>query len=108
MVALDDLMLKILIVSAFVSIIVEMIFADNDHRKIAWVEGAAILIAVLVVTSVTAWNDYKKEGQFLKLHAYSDAQNNLIVLRNGSEVEVNVEEIRVGDIVQIKPGMSIP
>lgn len=49
-------MLKILIVSAIVSIVIEMIF--SEHREIAWIEGAAILFAVTVVTLVTAVNDY--------------------------------------------------
>lgn len=107
-VAMNDLMLKILIVSAVISIIISMIFADDDHRPIAWVEGGAILFAVLVVTSVTAWNDYKKEEQFLKLTAYNDAQNNVECMRGGEETEINFNDLRVGDIVQIKTGMSIP
>jgi hypothetical protein len=28
---------------------------------LAWIEGAAIFIAVFVVASVGSWNDYKKE-----------------------------------------------
>ena len=106
--ALDDLMLKILLVSAIISIVVSMVFADDDERSIAWVEGAAILMAVFVVTSVTAWNDWKKEEQFLKLNAYNDAQNNVVARRQGEEVEINFNDIKVGDIVQIKAGMSIP
>lgn len=58
--AMDDLMLKILIVSALISIVISMIF---EHDKtIVWVEGAAILMAVAVVTMVTAYNDFKKES----------------------------------------------
>mmetsp|Transcript_30530 Transcript_30530/g.29999 ORF Transcript_30530/g.29999 Transcript_30530/m.29999 type:complete len:102 (-) Transcript_30530:2674-2979(-) len=101
-------MLKILIVSAFISIIISMIIAEDDERSIAWVEGGAILIAVLVVTTVTAWNDYQKEKQFLELNAYNDSQNNIIALRKGEEKEINFNEILAGDIIQIKPGMSIP
>lgn len=59
--ALNDLMLKVLIVCAIISISVEMGFADSSHLKYAWIEGTAILIAVFVVSLVTAWNDYKKE-----------------------------------------------
>jgi magnesium-transporting ATPase (P-type) len=108
LIALDDLMLKILLISAVISIIVSMIFADDDERSIAWVEGGAILGAVMVVTSVTAWNDYQKEKQFMKLTAYNDAQNNVVVRRNGEETTINFDDIKVGDIVQIKNGMSIP
>jgi hypothetical protein len=58
--ALDDLMLKILIVAAVVSMVISMIF-EEENKLIACIEGGAILVAVLVVSGVTAWNDYKKE-----------------------------------------------
>ena len=85
-----------------------MIFEDNDKRPTAWIEGGAILGAVLVVCTVTAWNDYQKERQFLKLNAYNEAQNIVVVIRNEKEMNVNISELKVGDIVQIKWGMSIP
>lgn len=106
--ALDDLMLKILIVSAIISIVVSLIFAESSERPIAWVEGGAILFAVAVVTGVTAWNDWQKEKQFMKLTEYSDSQNNVVALRDGEHVDINFDDIKVGDIVQIKTGMSIP
>jgi magnesium-transporting ATPase (P-type) len=62
--ALDDIMLKVLIVCAVFSIIVDMSFAAGDPEKLktAWIEGFAILFAVAVVSLVSAWSDYKKEG----------------------------------------------
>lgn len=105
--ALDDLMLKVLIVAAIISLVVSMIF-EEDHREIAWVEGAAILVAVFVVSFVTAWNDYKKEEQFMKLNAYNDAQNNVNVMREGKKEVINFDDIKVGDIVEIQVGMAIP
>ncbi len=65
--ALDDFMLKLLIVCAIVSISIEVAFAepqDRSHGKfihlnfIAWIEGFAILVAVFVVSFVGSWNDY--------------------------------------------------
>ena len=66
--ALDDFMLKLLIVCAFVSIVVEVGFNINNPEKLkfAWIEGTAILLAVACVSLVSAWSDYKKEGQFMK------------------------------------------
>jgi Ca2+ transporting ATPase len=84
-----------------------MIF-EKDHREIAWVEGAAILVAVFVVSFVSSYNDYAKEKQFIKLNSYNDAQNNVNVLRDGSSQVVNFDNLKVGDLVQIKVGMSIP
>ena len=66
--ALDDFMLKLLIVCAFFSIVVEIGFNIKNPEKLktAWIEGFAILVAVAVVSLVGAWSDYKKEGQFLE------------------------------------------
>ena len=105
--ALDDLMLKILIVCAFVSIVINMIF-EEDNRAVAWIEGGAILLAVAVVSGVAAWNDYIKEEQFLKLSEFSDAQNNVIIIRSGNQTFENINDLKVGDVVQITPGMHIP
>ena len=105
--ALDDLMLKIPLVAAIVSMVISMIF-EEDHRDIAWIEGFAILMAVFVVSSVTAWNDHKKEEQFLKLNEYSESKNNVMCVRNNDIIQVNFNDIKVGDLVEIKNGMAIP
>ena len=42
---------------------------------IAWIEGAAIFIAVFIVATVGSYNDYKKEEQFLKLQAIGEKDN---------------------------------
>jgi P-type Ca2+ transporter type 2B len=105
--ALDDLMLKVLIVCAFVSMTISMIF-EEENRSIAWIEGGAILLAVLIVSGVTAWNDYKKEEQFLKLNEFNEAKNVVTTMRNGRPTLINFSDIKVGDVVQIKPGMNIP
>lgn len=107
LIALDDLMLKVLIVAAIISIVVSMIFEEH-HREIAWVEGAAILVAVGVVSNVTAFNDYSKEKEFLKLSAYNHAQKNVNVMREGKRELINFDDIKAGDLVEIQAGMSIP
>lgn len=40
--------------------------------KNGWIEGVAILCAVLVVAVVTATNDYSKDKQFRALNAVKD------------------------------------
>lgn len=57
---------------------------------------------------VSAWNDYKKEEQFLKLNALSDSKNTVAVLRQGHEHEIHANDIKVGDLVKIRTGMAIP
>ena len=104
--ALDDLMLKILIVSAVISIAISMVFEED--KALAWIEGAAILAAVAVVSLVTAWNDYQKESQFIALNKFSDSKNVIAVKRGGQEMEINIDDLKVGDLAQIQLGMQIP
>jgi len=56
--ALDDFMLKLLLVCACVSIAIDVGFADPHERSHAWIEGTAIFVAVFVVAFVGSWNDY--------------------------------------------------
>ena len=65
--ASDDLILRILIVAGIASIIINVI-TEEDHRSTAWIEGFAILLAVVIVVLVTALNDLKKEREFQKLN----------------------------------------
>ena len=39
-------------------------FIEEDESDHGWIEGAAILIAVVIVVFVTAFNDWSKEKQF--------------------------------------------
>jgi len=55
-------MLKILMVAAVLSLIIDMIFEEN--KSTAWIEGAAIFLAVFVCSFVASYNDYQKENQF--------------------------------------------
>jgi len=68
--AIDDFMLKLLLVCACVDIGFEVGFAHDDaERKTAWIEGFSIFLAVFIVVFVGSYNDYKKEDQFFKLYA---------------------------------------
>lgn len=87
--------------------IISTIF-EEENKAIAWVEGGAILLAVFLVSGVTAWNDHKKEEQFLKLNEFNEAKNIVTAMRNGKQTPINFSDIKVGDVIQIKPGMNIP
>lgn len=51
---------------AVISIALSLAIADHE-RSTAWIEGFAILMAVVIVVIVTAINDYTKEQQFRDL-----------------------------------------
>jgi Ca2+ transporting ATPase len=57
-----------------------------------WIEGASILAAVFLVSSVTAGNDFLKDRQFRALEKEKD--NDLVlVLRNGKIVQIQVSKL---------------
>lgn len=79
--ALDDFMLKLLIVCAIFSIAVEVGFNwGTEKMATAWIEGFAILVAVAVVSLVSAWSDYKKEGQFLEQQKLEEMSKNVSIV----------------------------
>jgi len=106
--ALDDFMLKVLMVAAVFSLTFDMILATPDHRSHAWIEGFAIMIAVLIVASVGSFVDWKKEVSFVKSRAKSDEKNVCVVLRNGETEVLHHNFLHVGDIINIEYGMAIP
>ena len=63
----------------------------EDPAK-GWIEGAAILFAVLIVAVVTATNNFEKESQFRKLNAVKDDVK-VGVLRNGKATMLDVKKL---------------
>ncbi|KAG0314205.1 hypothetical protein BGZ97_009533 [Linnemannia gamsii] len=76
---------------------------DNEDAKISWVEGVAILFAVMIVVLVGSINDYQKEAQFRKLNAKKEDRE-VKALRNGETVLISVFDIVVGDVLHLEPG----
>jgi magnesium-transporting ATPase (P-type) len=77
---------------------------DETEQEAGWIEGAAILISVVVVVVVTAANDYTKEKQFRSLQAKIESGHKFAVVRNGKQMQINVDELVVGDVCQVKYG----
>lgn len=71
--AIQDKTLIILIVAALVSIVLGV--TVEERKDIAWIEGAAILAAVVLVVVVTAINDWTKERQFRGLQKKLDTDS---------------------------------
>jgi Ca2+ transporting ATPase len=54
--ALEDFTLRILLVCGIVSLILGSWL--GEHPEIDWMDGFAIILAVVIVVVVTAFNDY--------------------------------------------------
>lgn len=79
---------------------------EDEHH--GWIEGFAILVSVIVVVIVTAFNDYSKERQFRGLQSRIEGEHKFAVIRNGDAIQILVGDIVVGDICQIKYGDLLP
>ncbi|XP_043071825.1 plasma membrane calcium-transporting ATPase 2 isoform X3 [Drosophila grimshawi] len=114
--ALQDVTLIILEVAALVSLGLSfykpadedapLLQEEDEHH--GWIEGLAILISVIVVVIVTAFNDYSKERQFRGLQNRIEGEHKFSVIRGGEVCQISVGDILVGDIAQIKYGDLLP
>ena len=77
--------------------------AQDDYREptnatseanLEWIEGVAIIFAVLLVVGVTAFNDWRKERQFRGLQARISQNNVASVVRAGQVVQVHQRALR--------------
>ncbi|KAK7197423.1 vacuolar-type Ca2+-ATPase [Novymonas esmeraldas] len=109
--AWGDSMIRLLTVAAIVSLILGLTVPDPGQTEVnyktGWIEGFAILCSVLLVTSVSSVNDYRKEQKFHKLTEENSAQP-IRVRRGGKEVTIDVTDIVVGDIVNLSSGLVVP
>ena len=78
----------------------------GHEDEAGWIEGVAILLAVVVVVLVTAFNDWRKEKQFRGLQNKIEHEHKFAVIRGGNLHQIPVGDIVVGDICQVKYGES--
>ena len=100
--ALKDLMVRILIVSAIVSIILGCTFSDDPSKD--WIDGVSIVIAVLVVVLVGSITDYQKEQKFHELNEVQAEGTKYKLIRNGVPEDHISDDLLVGDIIMINYG----
>lgn len=107
--AYNDKILILLSVAAVVSLALGIYqsISSTTGENVQWVEGVAIMVAIVIVVSVGAANDWQKERQFVKLNEKKDDRN-VKVVRSGKSREISVYDILVGDIVHLEPGDMIP
>ncbi|KAG5507191.1 hypothetical protein JIQ42_06597 [Leishmania sp. Namibia] len=109
--AWEDSMIRLLTLAAAVSLLLGLTVPDPGETavnyKTGWIEGFAIICSVVIVTTVSSVNDYRKEQKFHKLTEENSAQP-VRVRRGGKEVTIDVTELVVGDILSLSPGLVVP
>ena len=105
--ALDDLMIRILIVAAVIQIILGATPLSEDPSK-DWIDGFSIIIAVLVVTIVGSVTNYQKETKFHELNATQNEGTIYKVIRNAIPIDIKSDDILVGDLIHVQVGDILP
>lgn len=67
-IAYNDKIIILLTIAAVISLSLGIYETVSEGSGVDWVEGVAICVAILIVTVVTAVNDWQKEKQFAKLN----------------------------------------
>ncbi|XP_038170368.1 plasma membrane calcium-transporting ATPase 1 isoform X1 [Arvicola amphibius] len=81
---------------------------EEGEGETGWIEGAAILLSVVCVVLVTAFNDWSKEKQFRGLQSRIEQEQKFTVIRGSQVIQIPVADITVGDIAQVKYGDLLP
>ena len=96
--ALSDTTLLILLAAAAVSFGIGY-WQDPSS---GWIDGAAIFIAVFLVSNIAAISDYSKQLQFLELEKTSEEDQRASVVRGGLIERIRPQDIVVGDILVLQ------
>ena len=100
--ALKDMMVRILIVAAIVSIVLGVAFSDDPSKD--WIDGCSIVIAVLVVVLVGSITDYQKEQKFHELNKVEAEGTKYKLIRDGQPEDHISDDLLVGDLIMINYG----
>ncbi|KAJ9283531.1 hypothetical protein DTO021C3_8891 [Paecilomyces variotii] len=105
--AYNDRIIILLTIAAVVSLSLGVYETVDEGFGADWIEGVAICVAILIVTTVTAVNDWQKERQFAKLNKRKNDRE-VKVIRSGKSVSISIYDLTVGDILHLEPGDAVP
>ena len=94
--------LLMLILASVANLLVWLIF--ENATGIGWIEAAAIMFTVLLVSNVGAYQDWSKEAEFAKLDIAIKRVSMVAAVRSGENTQVLQQDVVVGDVVRVKVG----
>lgn len=105
--ALEDFMLRILLVCAVVQISIG-VSPLSSHPGSDWIDGVSIIFAVVAVVVISSYTNYSKEKKFQDLNEQNQNMMKVTIKRNGRTFEISPDNLVVGDLVKLKLGGVIP
>ena len=80
----------------------------KKKKKTGWFDGASVLFAVIVVVSVESFTNWQKEKKFFELNNLKNTTVFFKTIRKKDKVNINSEDLLVGDVICISLGDVIP
>jgi Ca2+-transporting ATPase len=108
----NDKVLILLTIAAVVSLALGLyqtlgVTHEDGGAKVEWVEGVAIMVAIIIVVAVGTLNDWQMQRQFNSLNKKA-GDRTVKVIRSGKSAEVSVFDIMVGDVMHLFAGDLVP
>lgn len=103
------------VAAAFIFSIVALIFPDmipheirgHDHEISLYFEAVCVILTLVILGQLMEAAAHKKTGNAIReLMNLSPDEANLIV--NGEEKKVLLSQVKIGDLLKVKPGEKIP
>ena len=101
----DDPINQILVAAAFVSSVIGY-FREGFPNGLT--DGASICLALLIIIVVGSSNAWESERKLAELLARSEEQSVAVHRDSAAALDINSEELVVGDVFRITCGMRIP
>jgi Ca2+-transporting ATPase len=100
----EDFTLKILLAASVVSLVIGI---ATHGIETGWIEAVAIMVAVLIVVTITTVNNYEQDQQFRKLFRTGEVKM-IKTIRDGKYVDIDIQDLLVGDIFEVSTGLIMP
>ena len=97
----NDPIIKILLLAVTISLAVSFIQGSG------FLDTIGIIIAILLSTGISFFNEYRSSKEFDVLNAHRDDMA-IKVMRDGHAVSVPSRDIVVGDLILLEAGDAIP
>ncbi len=86
---------------------VKIIGGDTSYAMDLYFESAAVIITLITLGKYLESVSRGKTSEAIK-KLMGLAPKTAIVIRNGKEMEITIEEVEVGDVIVVKPGEKMP
>lgn len=104
--ALTQSLLKILFALCALSVIIEL--QVNGAKGKGWISGITSFVTYLIISIIQAWRTYNCQKKINHLSELSEKKKVSVFRNRETSVQIEQEQLVVGDIFRIETGMTIP